>query len=189
MGPRVAFIFALLALTACPGGGSQDAGTMTVELGTGSLDWEPITPEQDLVLVAGPQGGHHFIVNARAQGLVPGDPEHPGQTGNPQTQFSVFDEDGLQVDLQFPPYVLGYVVGGGGWYVLPSGRILQVEESAVPQLYGSRVRIGVHVEDVLGAAGSDERWVHVIEDPNLPDGDAGVDAALDTADAGIDAAQ
>ncbi len=190
MGLRPPFIFALLALTACPGGGgSPDGGPLTVELGTGTLDWEPVTAEQDLVLVAGPQGGHHFIVHARAQGLVPGDPAQPGQSGNPHTTFRVFDEDGLQVDLDFPPYVLGYRESTGGWFVLPSGRILQVTESEVPRLYGSRVRITVQVEDVLDATGADERWVHVIEDANPPDGDAGVDAAPGDPDAGIDAAQ
>ena len=188
MRPRLAFVFAILALAACPGGGSQDAGQLAVELGTGTLDFEPITPEQDLELIAGPQGGHHFIVHARATGLVPGDPSQPGQTGNPQTRFSVFDEDGLQVDLQFPPYVLGYRDDGDGWYVLPSGRILQLVEVEVPRLYGTRVRIGVRVEDVLGATGSDERWVRVIEG-QVADSDAGVDAATLDVDAGIDAAQ
>jgi hypothetical protein len=170
-------IFALLSLAGCPGGKGADGGTMAVELGTGSLDFEPIAAEQDLELHAGPQGGHHFIVHARASGLVPGDPAQPGQQGNPQTFFKVFDEGGEQIDVMFPPYVLGYADAGGGWYALPSGRILQVlEELVVPELYGARVRITVDVEDAAGATGSDERWVRVIEGPLADGADAGPDA-------------
>jgi len=170
----ILFISALLyGCDGCGGGGGQDGGGLTVELGTGSIDFEPVTDEQDLELHAGPQGGHHFIVHARAQGLVPGDPSQPGQTGNPSTLFEVFDGDGAKIDADFPPYRLGYKDDGNGWFELPSGRILQVLEEVVPQLYGSRVRITVQVEDTLGASGRDERWVHVIEGP-LADGDAGV---------------
>src|SRR5262245_63880148 len=119
---------------------------MAVEVGTGSLDFEPIAAEADLELHAGPQGGHHFIVHARASGLVPGDPTQPGQQGNPSTWFKVFDEGGNQIDVMFPPYVLGYQDAGAGWYALPSGRILQVVEEMVEGLYGARVRIVVVVD-------------------------------------------
>jgi hypothetical protein len=171
-------IFALLSLAGCPGGRGADAGAMAVELGTGSLDFVSIAPEGDLELHAGPQGGHHFIVDARAAGLVPGDPEQPGQEGNPSTLFKAFNEAGTQIDVMYPPYVLGYADTGDGWYTLPSGRILQVAEDYVPDLIGQRVRITVDVEDVVGAAGADERWIHVIAELSPPDGaDAGVDAA------------
>ncbi|HTM19982.1 MAG TPA: hypothetical protein VL172_05730, partial [Kofleriaceae bacterium] len=129
-------------------------------------------------LHAGPQGGHHFIVHARASGLIPGDPEQPGQEGNPDTLFKAFDEDGTQIDVMFPPYVLGYGDTHDGWFTLPSGRILQVSEDYVPTLVGTRVRITVDVQDVVGTTGADERWIHVIEELNPPDGgDAGPDAS------------
>jgi hypothetical protein len=169
-------IFALLSLAGCPGSKGADGGTMAVELGTGSLDFEAIAAEQDLPLHAGPQGGHHFIVHSRASGLVPGDPAQPGQQGNPQTFFKAFNEAGDQIDVMFPPYVLGYGDVGGGWYALPSGRILQMLEELVPTLYDTRVRITVEVEDAAGATGTDERWVHVIEGPLVDGADAGPDA-------------
>ncbi len=60
------------------------------------------------------------------------------------------------------PYRLGYEQVEGS-YLLPSGRILQVKEAAVPTLYGSRVRIEVEVTDVEGESATDGRWVTAVE--------------------------
>jgi hypothetical protein len=162
--------FALLALAGCPGGGGVDAGASAqVELGTGTIEWEPLPEDTELDLIAGPQGGHHFIVHARASGIVPGDPARPGQLGNPATTFEAYDQDGNRLDLDFPPYRLGYEQPGDGWSYLPSGRILQVTQDAVPTLPGQRVRVTLRIQDVTGAYGTDEVWI-VAREGEVPDG-------------------
>jgi len=146
-------------------GGDGDSGgpVGSVELGTGTTAFEPIGEESDLVLVAGPQGGHHFVVHARISGLDPGDPSQPGLVSNPATRFSVTDEDGARLELEMYPYRLGYELVDGD-YVLPSGRIVQVEEASVASLYGSRARIEVEVTDVDGRSATDGRWVVAVEE-------------------------
>jgi hypothetical protein len=170
--------FCLLAAaalsTGCGGGGgpgddgddandADDGGSGgSVELGTGTTAFEPLGEESDLVLVAGPQGGHHFVVHARISGLDPGDPSQPGLVSNPATRFTVTDEDGARLELEMAPYRLGYELVDGD-YVLPSGRIVQVREAAVPSLYGSRAHIEVVVTDADGQSASDGRWVIAVE--------------------------
>jgi hypothetical protein len=178
--------FSMLALFVggCMGGGG-DPGPAEVELGTGTVAFETLAAEQELELLAGPQGGHHFIVHARASGIAPGDPTMPGLLGNPATMFQVWSEGGEQLDLRFPPYRLGYVHHADDWQYLPSGRILQVIEDRVVELYGQRVRIAVRVQDAEGRVAVDERWVVAVEERDPPDfGDAGVGVDGGLADAG-----
>jgi hypothetical protein len=84
-----------------------DAGPEEIELGTGGLNFESLEDGQSLLLVAGTQGGYHFVVNARIRGLLSGDPSMPDALGNPQTRFSMFDEGGRQIDIMPRPYRLG----------------------------------------------------------------------------------
>jgi hypothetical protein len=169
----LAWIFALsgAGLAACGGGGDdgdpQDgASDATVELGTGTTAFEPLAEDSELVLVAGPQGGHHFIVHARMSGLLPGDPTQPGLLENPATRFTVRDEAGDRLDVNMAPYRLGYEPDGDA-YVLTSGHIVQVVEEAVASLYaGARTHIAVEVTDSDGESASDDRWVIPIEAPS-----------------------
>lgn len=153
-----------------------------VELGTGTTQFQTLGEEQELILWAGPQGGHHFIVHARMQGLAQGDVTMPGNPGNPRTLFSAYDQYGDQVDLKLPPYALGYVDGDDGWYYLPSGRLLRTDETLVAPLFGNPVLIRVDAWDATGRRGSDQTWIVAVKEPVLPDSgvpDAGVvDAAL-----------
>lgn len=165
-----------LATFGCGGddaGGPPDTGVMPgdawVELGTGAVEFEALEPEADIVLVAGPQGGHHFVVSARMSGLQPGDPSMPGTAQNPSTRFSVWSEAGLELDVEPPPYRLGYEEVGDGVYELPGGHIIQVREEEVPALYGARVRIAVDLSDAAGVAVADERWLRAVEDPSAGD--------------------
>jgi hypothetical protein len=163
--------FRAIACLAAAGGCGDDSGpsgpTGTAELGTGTTEWEPIADrgEPGLDLFAGPQGGHHFVVHARIRGMAPGDPELPGQITNPSTRFAVFRSDGVQVDLMFPPYRLGYIEHPDGFHHLTSGRILQVHEEVVADLIGEVVRITLSVEDADGVTDQDERTVTVLEGP------------------------
>ena len=107
-------------------GGDGDSGDSSgsagsVELGTGTTAFEPIGEESDQILVAGPQGGHHFVVHARMSGLDPGNPFQPGLVTNPATRFSVTDEEGVHLEIEMTPYRLGYEQVEGS-YLLPSGR-------------------------------------------------------------------
>lgn len=158
-----------------------------VELGTGTTAFEPLEENQTLILWAGPQGGHHFIVHARMQGLTPGDVTMPGTPDNPRTEFSAYDQDGVQVDLMLPPYALGYRDGGDGWQYLPSGRLLRTDEALVAPLFGNPVLIRVDAWDPSGRHGSDQRWIIAVEEVAEPDGgvpDSGVsDSGM--ADAGL----
>jgi len=138
-----------------------------VELGTGTTEWEPLAEETELVLIAGPQGGHHFIVHARMRGMDPGDPSSPGLVLNPTTRFAVTNEAGDRLEIDMAPYRLGYEQVGADFF-LPSGRILQVVESEVTAMYGQRARIDLQVTDRDGVAASDSRWVIALEDPNAP---------------------
>lgn len=182
-----------LGLAGCPGDDDgPPPGGAEVELGIGAVEFEPLIGDgPEVVLEAGPQGGHHFIVNCRIRGFLPGDPTMPGLVGNPSTRFSAFQIDGTQIDLMFPPYRLGYAEQPDGFYHLPSGRILQVDDELVDDLYGESIRIEVEVRDAREAAATDERTIFVVmPDPNAPDGgvspfDAGPDGG--PADAGVDA--
>lgn len=176
MARRTLIALILLATPACGGddaGGPPDSGVTPadawVELGTGTTAFEELITDGDLVLVAGPQGGHHFIVHARMHGLMPGDPSMPGIVANPSTRFTVWDESGAQIDIAPPPYRLGYEEIEEDVYALASGHIIQVLEEMVPSMYGARVRIAVELTDSTGASVRDERWVTAIEDPNEPD--------------------
>ena len=140
------------------GGDEEPPSAAVVELGTGTVDFEPLADESDLILVAGPQGGHHFVVHARMRGLLPGDPSRPGLVGNPATRFTVTDQEGGGLDVGMAPYRLGYEQRGDD-YFLPSARIIQVLEQKVPELYGQRVRIAVDVTDAEDRTASDGRWV------------------------------
>lgn len=178
LGVIALILLGTLTLACGGGGGKPDSGVAPgdawVELGTGTTSFEPVAADSDLTLVAGPQGGHHFIVTARIRGLQPGDPAMPGTIYNPSTRFTVWSEDGEQLDIDPPAYRLGYEQADDGMFVLPSGHIIQVREEEVAALYGGRVKLRVEVEDSTGASASDERWVRPMEDTSVPNGDAGV---------------
>lgn len=145
---------------------SIDGGIGQVELGTGIDAFEPLSDE--LVLFAGPQGGHHFIVHARIAGFLPGDPTMAGSVDNPSTTFAAFSSDDRQIDLMLPPFRLGYVEQTDGTFDLGAGRILQVDEAVVPALYGDRVTITVQVVDAGGTHGEDSFTGTVVEGPPPP---------------------
>ena len=180
-------ILGMAPLGACDCGSDPkaDAGPQEIELGTGGLNFEPLADDQDLLLVAGTQGGYHFVVNARIRGFLNGNPSVPDELGNPQTRFTMFDEGGRQIDIMPRPYRLGYRAAEDVWFELPSGRILQVDQELVisgdiAALYDQKVRIVVEIRDAQGTEASDEVWV-------VPERDISPDAGL-FQDAGVDAA-
>lgn len=166
--PALPLVCLAANLAAC--GDEPPSGPGILEIGTGALDFEPLAEGQELGIVAGPQGGYHFIVNARMQNLLPGDPSSVNALGNPQTRFAIYLEDESRVDIQAVPYRLGYREGADGWYELPSGRILQLDddlvfnENLIPEIYGQDVRLTVEVRDARGDEAQAEAWVVAVEE-------------------------
>lgn len=162
----VSSIIALVCVSTTVGCGVEgEAEGPAVIIGTGEVNFEPLADMQELQLVAGPQGGYHFVANARIQDLDPGTPSMPGLLSNPSTTFSLYREDGSRIDAEGPASRLGYAPSDDGWYELPSGRILEVsqklvkEDQIVPAIYSERVRIQVEVLDAEGTEVSAEVWV------------------------------
>lgn len=146
------------------------------EIGTGMFAFAPLVDGASLDLVAGPQGGFHFVVHARIRGLSPGDPRQPELPGNPTTWFRALDENGERVDIA-EVRQLGYAPQGGddeGWYILPSGRILLIENEAAPRLYGRPVTIEVQIRDADDRWAGDTARITAVAYPPAPD--APVDA-------------
>jgi hypothetical protein len=170
-------ILALLAL-GCPND-PDDPADAGVTLGTGTTEFEPLGEGDSLEVVAGPQGGFHFHVHARMSGLDPGDPAMPGLLDNPATTFAAFRvSDGAQLDFMFPPYRLGYLDVGGGEFELPSGRILQLQDSEVPTLFGEQVSLSVEIRDDRDRIATAEVTVIAVEEAGGGVSlDAGVDAS------------
>ena len=160
---RTPILLLLIVFQAVGCGDDAVLGDAEVELGTGTVTFTALEDGSPLAIVAGPQGGFHFVVHARARGIVPGEPRNPGLPSNPRTTFAAFLGD-EQVDLELPPYRLGYEVNDGS-FTLPSGRILQLEQEVIPGIYDQDVRITVTVTDEEGDTASDERTVRAYEAP------------------------
>lgn len=144
------------------GGAPGDAGI--AEVGTGTTRFEPLASDQELILIAGPQGGHHFILHARIADLAPGEPGSPGDPANPSTAFAVFF-DGERVDLPSAPLAFGYEDTGDGFATLASGRVVQVFEDRVEAMHDQRVTVAVTVTDTDGRRATDEREIIAAPDP------------------------
>lgn len=151
----------LVIITGCP---DDPAGGGIAEVGTGTTSFDALATNQELVLIAGPQGGHHFILHARIADLAAGDPERPGQPGNPSTVFAVVFE-GERVDLPRPALEFGYEETGDGFSTLISGRIVQVLEAQVEAMHGQPVTVAVTVTDAEGRRATDERVIIAAPDP------------------------
>ncbi|RMH37015.1 MAG: hypothetical protein D6689_21545 [Deltaproteobacteria bacterium] len=171
--PRAAAALAAVA-AACSGGGTPDADRPDamevaglVEIGTGTTAWQPLADGAELPIEAGPQGGHHFIVHARARDILPGDPSQPGLADNPLTRFEAWTTGDAprQVDMGVSEYQVGYEDGGDGYLYLTSGRLLFLTESEVEGLYGQPVRLTVHVRDAAGTASRDAAVVTAVRPP------------------------
>jgi hypothetical protein len=147
----------MVAAAGC-GDSPGPSGPAEVELGTGATDWIALAENGRLDVLAGPQGGHHFLVHARIRNLTPGDPLFPGLADNPTTAFAAYLGD-RQVDQQQPPFRLGFGQGDESFYYLETGRLLFLNDSDVPMLYGQAVRLTVKVVDIAGREATDERTV------------------------------
>lgn len=167
---------AVALLAGCGGDGPPEPeGTPEVEIGTGMISFLPLEDGQPLDLVAGPQGGYHFHVHARIRGMAPGDPRDRTAPGNPTTWFRALDDTGARVDI---PEVrtLGYAAGEAGdegWHLLPSGRIMLIENAAAVTLYDRIVTLEVQVRDANGRMAGDSVQIVAVPYPPRDGPDAG----------------
>ncbi len=141
-------------------------GPPTVEIGTGMFAFEPLVAGQELDLIAGPQGGYHFILHARMRGMKAGDPRRLDGPENPTTLFAVEDASGRRVDI-VEVRNLGYEDSEEpmGWKALPSGRIVRVYNNEVDALYGELVTLIVEVRDIDGRSASNSIQIRPIPYP------------------------
>lgn len=124
---------------------------VTAEIGTGNVDFEPLTAGQSVQIETGVQGGYHVIAHARITGMAPGDAAEPGSSSNPETTFCAFRmADGAAIHLQpTTPLFLGYEPDGAA-FTLPSGRILQLSNEVAPSLGGETIVLSVAVRSPDG---------------------------------------
>lgn len=145
---------------------------LDAEIGTGMVDFEPIADGERFPLIAGPQGGHHFVLHSRMSGLAPGDVSNPGDPDNPSTFFMVINENGDRVEFLSEPYTFGYEEAEDGWLKIRSARIVVVVQSMIDTLIDRPVRLRLEIQDVDGRVAMDEVLVDVFEVP-LPDAATG----------------
>jgi len=178
-GSGTAALSLLLIVSGCGGGdgGSDpaDSGIPRVdapeiepmaELGTGEIEFAPISEGQELQFIRGPQGGFHFLGSVRVKGIDPGNPEDRRDPGNPTTEFRVFRGD-ERVDLMASMYTQGIdpVPGGDGTEFQMVGRLVILDIETCEDLDGDTVRVEVSVEDAHGTRVTDERTVVAVPHP------------------------
>ncbi len=178
---RRLLVLACLAPASGCGDDGGSAGDAVVDVGTGGIAFEPLSEGASLRLIAGSQGGYHFVVNARMHDLLAGDPSMPNLLGNPLTSFSLVNAEGDRIDTSAPPYRLGYRDSDESpWLEMPSGRLLVVNQQLIDadpnfldSLYGSEISLRVTVVDAKGDQGSDETTIRPERDPVSDMADAG----------------
>jgi hypothetical protein len=139
------------------GVGNPSAGV--VELGTGITEFEPLLDGQELELHEGPQGGFHFFLHARLQGLFPGELEDRATL--PYTHFTAEFADGTEIGLLECASRLPYEVEGPGSHSLGGGRFLPIRDDSLDRLASEPLLASVAVLDCYGVYAEDRRWVRV----------------------------
>lgn len=156
-----ALVAATLACSAPAEG--PDAGPPSLEIGTGTRDFEPLGDGDSIFIVQGPQGGYHFFGSLRAQNINAGDSEDLSDPQNPQTTFEAF-VGATRVDAMASSYRQGLEVGGGFAEMVGRQVILDILDD--DELDGMTVRFAVTVEDVAGIQLTDERTLTAIKHPD-----------------------
>lgn len=82
-----------LLLMGCPTAGGDPA----IELGTGEIEFTPLSDGDELLIVFGPQGGYHVEGAFRVAGVDPGDRNDLTEPRNPRMEFDLVTEGGTLV--------------------------------------------------------------------------------------------
>lgn len=141
---------------------APDAGPPSLELGTGSANFEALNDADIIYIVQGPQGGYHFFGSLQARNLVPGDSEDLSNPQNPQTTFEAFVGD-ARVDAMASSYKQGLRVREGVAEMIGRQVILDIEDD--DELDGATVRFTVTVEDASGITLTDARTLTAVKHP------------------------
>ena len=139
----------------------DDEGDGEVALGTGYEAFEPL--DDDIPIIAGPQGGFHLNLNARVRGLDLGDPDDLLDPENPSTAFGIYTAEGERLDIDTCPVRVGYRADGDEG-VLPRGVSVVFEVAGVEELvplFDGPVLVRVEVVDSRGRYAADERTIVV----------------------------
>jgi hypothetical protein len=138
--------------------------TPAVELGTGEVEFVPLADGDELDIIHGPQGGYHFTVSLRVQGIDAGDPLVVADPDNPITTFHAF-RDGVSVDLDASTYQQGIdpAAEPGVYEMLGRRLILDITDDA--ELDGAICLIDVTVTDKDGVEVHDEREILAVPSP------------------------
>lgn len=161
-----ATLVAATLLAACDGTTQVDAGDIdappiepSIAIGTGEIEFVPITDGQNLQFVQGPQGGYHFLASMRVTGVDPGDRRNRDDPRNPTTEFRAYLGD-QRVDLMASRYVQGLDASPGlsDTYEMV-GRLLILDITDPAQLRGMDTRLEVTVTDADGVTLTDSRTV------------------------------
>jgi len=185
--PRSAIVVALLSATVGCGGKSDDgpidAGPCwplaatpggQVELGTGSIAFEPLPPTM-AVMANGSQAVPYLDMYARIRGMPPGNPQDFFDPTNPRTKMTV-TVPGLGVTLGVPcPSSIGYVPSpeSGAFDLLHSLRV-GIGSTPIEDFDGQQATLLVEVVGSNGLYAKDEKTVMLT-------------VLIETVDAGVDA--
>lgn len=129
----------------------------------------PLAEDEEVDLIAGPQGGYHILVRPRLRGLV------PVESGRIDTMFAALLDGETRVDPfecpHHPVYAADPVQGD---YLLGRTTPLIIQNERVPDVVGQPLLLRVEALDHEGSYARDERRVipRLVEPP-----DAGTDAA------------
>lgn len=155
----------LIALVGC----AEDPGNTpdlepALEIGAGEIAFVPLATGDVVEIIHGPQGGYHFTVSMRVQGIDAGDPDHLDAENNPVTVFSAF-RDGVRVDLQQSTFQQGIDPSAepGVYEMLGRRLILDITDDA--ELDGATCLIRVDVTDSTGIELYDEREILAVPSP------------------------
>lgn len=154
----------LIALLGCAEPEKAEPLPPLVELGTGEVEFVPLAEGDELEVVHGPQGGYHFTVSMRVQGIDAGDPSDLDAPNNPITLFQAF-LGGERIDLNAALYRQGIDPSAepGVYEMLGRRLILDIQSDA--ELDGLECLVDVTVTDADGQELHDERTVVAVPSP------------------------
>ncbi|MEN0061203.1 MAG: hypothetical protein AAGA48_03580 [Myxococcota bacterium] len=124
------------------------AGEASLQVGTGTATFEPLTAEGPIGFYPGPQGGHHVFVSVRAQGLVQGTASGLGYD-DPMVSISVVTDRELSIYLD---QQRGFDLDGDTIQFV--GQLVQLFHPNPVELDGDPVMLSVDVEDRCGTQAS-----------------------------------
>jgi hypothetical protein len=93
---------------------SAVAGAGSIQIGSGLGEFAVFQNDEEVLLEAGGQGGHHIRIVTRIEGLEPGDPTNILDKNNPRTRLSLLDDNGDPITNSACPVRIPYADNGEG---------------------------------------------------------------------------